>query len=78
MPAVPANPPGRMHPDAPAEPDPEPGRPGVVAGLAAGMGTVAATYGYLGSNADTSRWGAHAHIHSPLELMALLQLATSA
>jgi len=50
----------------------------VVAGLAAGMGTVAATYGYLGSNADTSRWGAHAHIHSPLELMTLLQLATSA
>lgn len=50
----------------------------MVAGLAAGMGTVAATYGYLGSNADTSRWGAHAHIHSPLELMALLQLATSA
>ena len=30
----------------------------VVAGLAAGMGTVAATYGYLGSNADTRLWGA--------------------
>jgi len=44
----------------------------VVAGLAAGMGTVAATYGYLGSNADTRRWGAHAHIASPLELLALL------
>lgn len=45
----------------------------VVAGLAAGMGTVAATYGYLGSNADTQLWGAHAHIHSPLELLALLK-----
>lgn len=44
----------------------------VVAGLAAGMGTVAATYGYLGSQADTRQWGAHAHIHSPLELLALL------
>ncbi|RYG12515.1 MAG: HAD family hydrolase [Burkholderiales bacterium] len=44
----------------------------VVAGLAAGMGTVAATYGYLGSNADTLQWGAHAQIDSPLELLALL------
>ena len=45
----------------------------VVAGRAAGMGTVAATYGYLGSNADTQLWGANAHIHSPLELLALLK-----
>jgi 2-phosphoglycolate phosphatase len=45
----------------------------VAAGLAAGMGTVAATYGYLGSNADTLLWGAHAHIHSPLELLPLLK-----
>ncbi len=44
----------------------------IVAGLAAGMGTVAATYGYLGSNANTHQWGAHAHIHSPLELLSLL------
>jgi phosphoglycolate phosphatase len=47
----------------------------VVAGLAAGMGTVAATYGYLGSKADTTSWGAHAQINSPLDL---LQLLTSA
>jgi N-acetyl-D-muramate 6-phosphate phosphatase len=47
----------------------------VVAGLAAGMYTVAATYGYLGSKADTQAWGAHAAINSPLEL---LQLLTSA
>jgi len=44
----------------------------VVAGLAAGMGTVAATYGYLGRQADTSRWGAHASINSPLALLQLL------
>ena len=45
----------------------------VAAGLAAGMATVAARYGYLGSNADASRWGAHAHIENPLDLLPLLQ-----
>jgi phosphoglycolate phosphatase len=45
----------------------------VVAGRAAGMGTVAATYGYLGSNADTRLWGADARIDSPLELLSLLK-----
>jgi 2-phosphoglycolate phosphatase len=45
----------------------------VVAGLAAGMATVAARYGYLGSNADALLWGAHAHIENPLELLPLLQ-----
>ena len=45
----------------------------IEAGLAAGMPTVAATYGYLGSNADTLLWGAHAHIDSPLELLGLLK-----
>ena len=45
----------------------------VVAGLAAGMGTVAAAYGYLGHNADTRQWGAHAHIQTPKELLLLLQ-----
>jgi phosphoglycolate phosphatase len=45
----------------------------IVAGLAAGMVTVAATYGYLGSNADTLAWGAHARIDSPFELLALLK-----
>ncbi len=44
----------------------------VVAGLAAGMQTVAATYGYLGSAMDTSTWGAHAEINSPLALLQLL------
>ncbi|MRD49278.1 HAD-IA family hydrolase [Caenimonas koreensis DSM 17982] len=45
----------------------------VVAGHAAGMGTVAATYGYLGSEGDASKWGAHAHIGTPLELLPLLK-----
>ena len=44
----------------------------IIAGLAAGMSTVAATYGYLGSQADTALWGAHAQIHSPLALLELL------
>jgi len=45
----------------------------IVAGQAAGMGTVAATYGYLGGTADWAAWGADAHIDSPLELLSLLQ-----
>ena len=44
----------------------------IVAGRAAGMKTVAATYGYLGAQADTTRWMADATIHSPLELLKLL------
>jgi phosphoglycolate phosphatase len=44
----------------------------IVAGLAAGMGTVAATYGYLGLQADTTAWGAHASIENPLALLQLL------
>ena len=43
----------------------------VQAGRAAGMGTVAATYGYLGTT-DVSEWGADLHIGAPLELLALL------
>ena len=41
----------------------------IAAGLAAGMPTVAARYGYLGAKADTHSWGAHAHIDTPLELL---------
>ena len=44
----------------------------IVAGLAAGMGTVAATYGYLGQQSDIGQWRAHAAIHSPLQLLNLL------
>ncbi len=44
----------------------------MIAGRAAGMGTVAASYGYLGVSGDTAAWGAHATIHAPLELLKLL------
>lgn len=47
----------------------------IVAGLAAGMGTVAATYGYLGLQADISRWNAHLEIDSPIELLKFLNKA---
>ncbi|NBS48358.1 MAG: phosphoglycolate phosphatase [Betaproteobacteria bacterium] len=46
----------------------------VIAGHAAGMGTVAALYGYLGANNDARRWGAHAHIDAPAHLLPLLRL----
>lgn len=47
----------------------------IVAGLAAGMGTVAAGYGYLGQAAQPSAWGAHALINSPTALLQLLDKA---
>lgn len=47
----------------------------IVAGLAAGMGTVAATYGYLGQQSDISRWNAHLRIDSPIELLKFLKSA---
>jgi N-acetyl-D-muramate 6-phosphate phosphatase len=47
----------------------------IVAGLAAGMGVVAATYGYLGQKSDVTAWGAHASINSPIELLQLLNQA---
>ena len=45
----------------------------IAAGLAAGMGTVAATYGYLGAKANPMEWGAHAAIKYPSELLQLLK-----
>ncbi len=47
----------------------------IVAGLAAGMATVAATYGYLGQQTDVSRWNAHLHIDAPQALLKYLQAA---
>ena len=44
----------------------------IQAGMAAGMGTVAADYGYLGEMTNTEAWGAHARIKSPQELLQLL------
>lgn len=49
----------------------------VVAGLAAGMRTVAARYGYLGDKVNTCDWGAHAQIDSPLALLDLLAKSKS-
>jgi phosphoglycolate phosphatase len=46
-----------------------------VAGNAAGMGPVAATYGYLGSASDVGAWQADAQINSPAELLQLLSQA---
>jgi 2-phosphoglycolate phosphatase len=45
----------------------------IIAGKAAGMPTVAASYGYLGGSGDWASWGADAHIASPAELLALLK-----
>lgn len=47
----------------------------IVAGKAAGMTTVAANYGYLGSQAQVMNWGADHIIHSPLALVDLLRQA---
>jgi len=50
----------------------------IVAGQAAGMATVAVTYGYLGAQADTHRWGANATINCVNELLPLLQFSSVA
>jgi 2-phosphoglycolate phosphatase len=47
----------------------------IVAGRAAGMKTVAAAYGYMGSQGDSTLWDADASISSPLELLKLLNSA---
>ncbi len=39
------------------------------------MGTVAATYGYMGAEADVTLWQADAAIASPIELLQLLKQA---
>jgi 2-phosphoglycolate phosphatase len=45
----------------------------IIAGRAAGMWTVAATYGYMGAQADVTLWQADATISFPMALMALLK-----
>lgn len=47
----------------------------ILAGRAAGMPTVAATYGYLGAQGDVSAWGADDSIAHPTELLKLLEKA---
>ncbi len=47
----------------------------IIAGRAAGMRTVAATYGYMGSQADAALWQADVSISSPLQLLQVLNSA---
>lgn len=47
----------------------------IVAGRAAGMPTVAAAYGYLGTTGDILRWKADFTIDTPAALLKLLKLA---
>ena len=47
----------------------------IAAGRAAGMPTVAATYGYLGEKTDVSTWGADLSVDSPNKLLQLLAQA---
>ena len=47
----------------------------IVAGRAAGMCTVAATYGYMGAQADATLWQADGAIESPIELLQWLNQA---
>ena len=44
----------------------------ILAGRAAGMKTIAATYGYMGEQAEVARWDADAAIAAPMELLQLL------
>jgi phosphoglycolate phosphatase len=44
----------------------------IVAGKAAGMGTVAAAYGYLGSAEPIDAWQADVIIQHPLEILTFL------
>lgn len=46
----------------------------IVAGRAAGMPTVAAAYGYLGSATDTQGWNADFTISAPLALLKFLRM----
>lgn len=47
----------------------------IVAGRAAGMTTLAATYGYMGANADVTLWKADGHVESPLDVLQWLDVA---
>jgi phosphoglycolate phosphatase len=47
----------------------------IVAGRAAGMQTLAATYGYMGASPRWEHWGADRAIHQPQGLLKLLELS---
>ena len=44
----------------------------IAAGRAAGMFTLACTWGYLGRDSDVSHWGANAQIDQPAQLLSFL------
>jgi N-acetyl-D-muramate 6-phosphate phosphatase len=44
----------------------------IQAGLAAGMGTLVALFGYLGPDDDPTTWGAHGLIEHPLDILSWL------
>lgn len=44
----------------------------IEAGRNAGMTTVAALYGYIGDREDVASWQANKHIHTPMEILTLL------
>ena len=50
----------------------------IKAGKAAGMYTVAASYGYLGNDRGPTEWGADAHISRPMDLLSLLKIPVAA
>lgn len=50
----------------------------IAAGRAAGMRTVAAGYGYLGSKGECASWGADAHVSRPMDVLSLLKSAVVA
>lgn len=50
----------------------------IQAGLAAGMGTLVALFGYLGRDDDPRRWGAHGLIAHPLDVLDWLPESPSA
>jgi phosphoglycolate phosphatase-like HAD superfamily hydrolase len=45
----------------------------IQAGRAAGMRTIAAAYGYIGSDEDPQAWGPDAIVGSPLELLSWIR-----
>jgi 2-phosphoglycolate phosphatase len=47
----------------------------IVAGRAAGMRTIAVTYGYMGANADVTLWKADVAVESPLDVLKWLNMA---
>jgi N-acetyl-D-muramate 6-phosphate phosphatase len=50
----------------------------IAAARAAGMGAIAAAYGYLGTGRPPTQWGADDVVHTPIELLKVLGISPSA